>query len=325
MPRHRRWMAIGGGWGRWPVISSASQCLSAMVCCPDRAEDRRAARPACPRPSGWRLSGAPSAFFLGLTRRPDRRRLAVPSPGERRRASRLLGYDPYPQRDFGWRSLCLSRPLLELVVRQKAIAARVRTGRPPPRPAARNDSPTAPRSLQFIRSRRSRRGTAPRRSCDRRFGRATRTLDLLKVAPARSAGNRRRGRSVLRHRCLRNPGRRARPLEGGDDSSRFNLTAPRGGIPALIERGRWIVSVGGRQDDAPARRLGRLHGFPQRIADADHAYNAVKDAKRVGEVVRYGFRESVWRRFDLLNGLPRGLIPVSRPICRFNLGCTGKA
>jgi 2-polyprenyl-6-methoxyphenol hydroxylase-like FAD-dependent oxidoreductase len=35
------------------------------------------------------------------------------------------GYDPFPQRDFGWTTLCMSRPLLEFAVRRKVIAAGV--------------------------------------------------------------------------------------------------------------------------------------------------------------------------------------------------------
>jgi 2-polyprenyl-6-methoxyphenol hydroxylase-like FAD-dependent oxidoreductase len=47
-------------------------------------------------------------------------------------------------------------------------------------------------------------------------------------------------------------------------------------------------------------------------------YNAIKQAKRLGGITRFGFSESVWRHFERLEAFPRGLLPIGDLICRFN-------
>jgi hypothetical protein len=47
-------------------------------------------------------------------------------------------------------------------------------------------------------------------------------------------------------------------------------------------------------------------------------YNAIKDAKRVGEIVRFGFPASVWRHFERLETFPRPPLPFADAVCRFN-------
>ena len=47
-------------------------------------------------------------------------------------------------------------------------------------------------------------------------------------------------------------------------------------------------------------------------------YNAIKGAKRLGQISRFGFVESIWRHFERLEIMPRGLIPIGDVICRFN-------
>ena len=97
-------------------------------------------------------------------------------------------------------------------------------------------------------------------------------------------------------------------------------TAPessRSGILVPIEGGQWLVTLGGYRDERPP---GDGEGF------LDHArrlrtptiYDAIKGARRIGKVTRIGFPASVWRRFDPVRGLPRGLVPIGDAICRFN-------
>jgi 2-polyprenyl-6-methoxyphenol hydroxylase-like FAD-dependent oxidoreductase len=51
--------------------------------------------------------------------------------------------------------------------------------------------------------------------------------------------------------------------------------------------------------------------------DTQTIYNAIKNAERISGFESYGFRASIWRRFDRLKTFPRGL-PVGDSICRFN-------
>jgi 2-polyprenyl-6-methoxyphenol hydroxylase-like FAD-dependent oxidoreductase len=47
-------------------------------------------------------------------------------------------------------------------------------------------------------------------------------------------------------------------------------------------------------------------------------YDAIKGAKRIGEIVRFSFPCSVRRRFEKMERFPHGLIPIADAICRFN-------
>ncbi len=91
----------------------------------------------------------------------------------------------------------------------------------------------------------------------------------------------------------------------------------RGGLLAPMENGHWILGLGGRQEDAPAADEAGFLAFAQGLR-TQTIYNAVKNAKRIGEIAPYGFRESAWRHFDRADPLPAGLIPFADSICRFN-------
>jgi len=47
-------------------------------------------------------------------------------------------------------------------------------------------------------------------------------------------------------------------------------------------------------------------------------YNAIRQAKRLGDIARFGFPESVYRHYERLSEFPRGLLPIGDAICRFN-------
>ena len=46
-------------------------------------------------------------------------------------------------------------------------------------------------------------------------------------------------------------------------------------------------------------------------------YNAIRSAKRVGDIARFGMPCSVRRAFDKLDRFPRGLVPLGDSVCRF--------
>jgi 2-polyprenyl-6-methoxyphenol hydroxylase-like FAD-dependent oxidoreductase len=47
-------------------------------------------------------------------------------------------------------------------------------------------------------------------------------------------------------------------------------------------------------------------------------HRAIAHATRLGEIVRYGFPESVWRQYARVPDFPRGLLPFGDSVCRFN-------
>jgi len=91
----------------------------------------------------------------------------------------------------------------------------------------------------------------------------------------------------------------------------------RGALMLPLEGNRWMVTIAGRHGDVPP---GDAEGFLTyaRSLRTPTIYNAIRYAKRVDGVARYGFPESVRRHFERLDGFPRGLLPIGDAICRFN-------
>jgi len=88
------------------------------------------------------------------------------------------------------------------------------------------------------------------------------------------------------------------------------------GIIMPIEGQRWSVSLCVNHGEAPP---GDIEGF---MAFANSfrmptIYNAIRGAKRVGDIARYGMPCSVLRAFDKLGRFPRGLVPLGDSVCRF--------
>jgi 2-polyprenyl-6-methoxyphenol hydroxylase-like FAD-dependent oxidoreductase len=91
----------------------------------------------------------------------------------------------------------------------------------------------------------------------------------------------------------------------------------RGGLMLPLEGGRWMVTLGGRHGDKPPGNAEGFLAFAQQLRTPT-LYNAIGRAKRLGDVVRFGFSASVWRHFERLETFPRGLLPFGDTICCFN-------
>jgi len=97
-------------------------------------------------------------------------------------------------------------------------------------------------------------------------------------------------------------------------------TAPhssRGAFIFPLENERWIVSLGGNHGDAPPGDIGGFMAFAKELRTPT-VYNAIRNAKRLGEITRFVLPASVRRHFERLQQFPRGLITVGDSICRFN-------
>lgn len=229
----------------------------------------------------------------------------------------MPGYDPFPRRDFGWLGYWASRPLLEFTARRQAERANVEF-----RARCRARSLEADAAGERI--------AAVHVEGD--DGASERLAADLVIDASAGAGPTLRlleslGRPAPRTRAIGVDFAYATAVfdipPDASDEWKFVLTqgkAPesvRGALLGPLEHGRWILSAGGRAEDAPPSDPDGFMAYLQGLRTPT-IYNAVRGAKRVGDVARYGFRESVWRRFHDDQGLPSGLVPFADSICRFN-------
>lgn len=91
----------------------------------------------------------------------------------------------------------------------------------------------------------------------------------------------------------------------------------KGALVLPIENNRWIVTLGGRFDGYPPKDYEGFLSFTQSLPSAA-IYDTIKDAKLVGDIHRYRFPASVWRRYDQMKAFPERLIPIGGTLCSFD-------
>lgn len=84
-----------------------------------------------------------------------------------------------------------------------------------------------------------------------------------------------------------------------------------------VQNNCWQLLLVGRGDDAPPADGDEFLAYAQKLRTPT-VRNAMKGAKRLSQVARYGFPESRWRHFARLESFPRGLLPIGDAICCFN-------
>jgi 2-polyprenyl-6-methoxyphenol hydroxylase-like FAD-dependent oxidoreductase len=225
------------------------------------------------------------------------------------------GYDPFPQRDLGWLSYAMSRPLIEGLVRQRVAARANIEVRPRCRARALVVSDGAVTAVR----------------CEQADG-ASETLPADLVVDA--SGGRTLTLSLLASIGRPRPEETTIGVDVGyatavfaipDDAPPdwqgvFTFPGPGSsrGAPMLpLEDRRWICTVGGRHGDRPPRDEDGFMTYARELRTTT-VYDAIKGAKREGAIARYGFPASVWRHFERLETFPRGLLPFADAICRFN-------
>jgi 2-polyprenyl-6-methoxyphenol hydroxylase-like FAD-dependent oxidoreductase len=227
------------------------------------------------------------------------------------------GYAPFPTRDLGWVAYAMSRPLIELIVRQHVERRANITVRQ--RCRAHEVVATPDGEVTAVRCE-TVDGTSETLPADLvvdASGRGTLTLALLESL----------GRPLPEETTIGvDLGYATAVFAIPDDAPtdwKGVFTFPqapqnsRGALMLPLEGDRWIVTVGGRHGDRPP---GDGDGFLTyaRGLRTPTVYDAIKQAKRLGEVARFGFPASVWRHFERLEAFPRGLLPFGDGVCRFN-------
>jgi len=230
----------------------------------------------------------------------------------------MPGYDPFPQRDLGFVTYSMSRPLIELVVRRRVERHPNITLRPLCR--VRDLMPSADRAAVVA-------------VCFENADGENETLPADLVVDASGRGN--LTRNLLEAIGQPMPEETVIGVDIGYATAVFAIsddapsdwkamrTLPRppetkgGGLLLPLEGGRWMVTLGGRRGDKPPGDAGGFMAFARQLRTPT-LYKAIGHAERLGDVVRLGFSASVWRHFERLEAFPRGLLPFGDVICCFN-------
>jgi 2-polyprenyl-6-methoxyphenol hydroxylase-like FAD-dependent oxidoreductase len=224
-----------------------------------------------------------------------------------------------PQRELGQSLVCASRPLLELVLRQKAEAI--------PnleiRPGCRVTEIVSALSSANVQGVRLINQSGVSSSID---------ADLVVDASGRGAPT----AALFDTLKLEQPETSAIDInlyytsavvelpERATRNWKLVLTLndpPRGiadrAVLVPMERNRWMVTICQRG------RLERIDGWSKYVSAfrdliAPTIYDALRQARPVEELRQFAFPTSSWRHFERSPRLPRGLLPIADAFCRFN-------
>ncbi len=229
------------------------------------------------------------------------------------------GYNPFPRRDLGWCSYALSRPAIEHAVRRRVENLANITLRPRCRVHELLATPDGA-TVTGVRCENG-DGLTEKLEADLVIdasGRGAPTLALLKSIGRPLPQETTIGVDFGYSTCVF-----AIPDDAPTDWKgvmTFGGQAPqssRGALMLPLEGNRWMLGLGGRHGEEPP---GDTEGFLAFAGElrTPTIYNAIRHAKPLGGIVRYGFPESVLRHFERLDAFPRGLLPIADAICRFN-------
>ena len=229
----------------------------------------------------------------------------------------IPGFDPFPQRDLGFDQFGLSRPALERVCRRRLECEPNIEFRPRTRVTELTASPHSG-SVAGVRFEDT-RGRPGRLAADLvvdASGRASPTLHFLDaIDSAKPAAIEIGIDQAYATAVFETP-------EDAPTDWRFVVHAPtppgssRLGIIMPMEGRRWSVSLCVNHGETPPGDIDGFMAFAKSLR-MPTIYNAIRGAKHVGDVARFGMPCSVRRAFDRLDRFPRGLVPLGDSVCRF--------
>jgi 2-polyprenyl-6-methoxyphenol hydroxylase-like FAD-dependent oxidoreductase len=227
------------------------------------------------------------------------------------------GFDPWPQRDFGFDTFCMTRPLVESVVRRLVerkggvqLLSRCRAN-----------------ALQCSKHNNSVSGVR----YETEDGQST-TLDADLVVDASSRGI--LTLDLLDHLGLPRPAEMEIGIDVGYATALFErpndkardwlgvihrpaAQSGRGAFLFPVENNLWQLSLGGMHGDTPPDDFEGFLAFAKSLRTPT-IYNAIKDTTPVGVIYRFVFPSSIRRKFDALEQFPERLLTIGDAVCRFN-------
>jgi 2-polyprenyl-6-methoxyphenol hydroxylase-like FAD-dependent oxidoreductase len=228
------------------------------------------------------------------------------------------GLDPFPRREWNWGIYSLTRPLIELTMRRRVEQQRNVTLRGECRALEIVGTSDGTR-VTGVRCK-TLDGTQETISADividaSRHG--TLTLSFLSAAGQRVPEETTIGVDIRYATALFAVSREA--LRDFKAIVTFPK-APEGvhyGYLLPVENNYYQLLLVGRGDDAPPADSDAFLAYAQKLGTPT-IYEAMKGAKPLSKIARYGFSESKWRHFGRLDRFPRGLLPSGDAICCLN-------
>ena len=91
----------------------------------------------------------------------------------------------------------------------------------------------------------------------------------------------------------------------------------RGGLLMPAENGTYQLVLIGRGEEIPPIKESEFRSYARTLRTPT-IFNAIKNAKLLTEIAPNSFHQSRWRHFAQVTDFPRGLLPIGDAICRFN-------
>jgi 2-polyprenyl-6-methoxyphenol hydroxylase-like FAD-dependent oxidoreductase len=229
----------------------------------------------------------------------------------------LPGFDPFPQRDFGYDQFALSRPALERVCRRRVEQEPHIELRPRSRVTDIIGSPDSRRAVGVrFEDVRGTPGTLTTDLVVDASGRTSLTLGFLEAIGWPQPATVEIGIDQAYSTAI---------FEKPEDAPTDWLAVmhapvpPQGsryGVLMPMEGRRWTVSLAENHGKAPP---GDIDGFMEFVASfrMPTIHRAIRGARQVGDIARFKMPCSLRCGYDRLTRFPRGLIPLGDSVCRF--------
>ena len=221
-----------------------------------------------------------------------------------------------PMRDFGILLLCASRPLIEIVLRRRVMAIRNVIVRSRCRVTAILSRDGGARGVEFDSGSRELETVDGELVIDA-SGRARPTLDLLDRLGLDHPKASEVGVDIHYSTAVG----RTPPHEAL--GSKVVVTQPNPPLLATnavllpAEGGSWMAAIAsGPETTLPKTWESYLSTLSQLTTPT--IYDALRHAEPADDIRHFRFPASVWRHFEQMSRLPRGLIPIGDAFCRFN-------